>query len=119
MCNEDIRVKLESWGITDADADKIIISLTAENFINENRYANAFVKDKYHYNRWGRVKIASHLRAKKIGTESIRSALALIDENQYKQMIKDTLSGTPEISQSQKPVRPEREVDEVRIIKGI
>lgn len=92
LCIEDIRVKLESWGITDANADKIIITLIADNFINEDRYANAFVKDKYHYNRWGRVKIASHLRAKKIGTESIRSALTSIDETQYKQMIKDTLA---------------------------
>ena len=92
LCIGDIRVKLESWGITDADADKIIITLIAENFINEDRYANAFVRDKYHYNKWGRVKIASHLRAKKIGTEPIRSALASIDETQYKQMIKDTLT---------------------------
>jgi regulatory protein len=92
QCSEDLRSKLDSWGITDTDANKIISTLITENFINEDRYANAFVTDKFRYYKWGRVKIASHLGAKKIGTQSIRSALASIDEDQYKQMIRDILT---------------------------
>lgn len=92
QCSEDIRIKLDSWGINETDSTKIISTLNAENFINEERYANAFVTDKYRYYKWGRVKIASYLGAKKIGTGSIRSALTSIDEDQYKQMIRDILA---------------------------
>ncbi len=90
-CNEDIRIKLDSWGINNQDADKIINKLIAENFINEKRYAEAFVKDKYHHNKWGKVKIGSQLRAKKIASEVINSALAAVDEDQYRQNIRDIL----------------------------
>jgi regulatory protein len=90
-CSEDIRIKLESCGINNQDADKIIIKLIEENFVNEKRYAEAFVKDKYHHNKWGKVKIASQLRAKRIASEVIDSALALVDEDQYRRSIKDIL----------------------------
>ncbi len=92
LCSEDIRVKLDSWGINYSDSIKIISTLIAENFINEDRYANAFVTDKFRYYKWGRVKISSLLAAKKIAAESIRSALASIDEDHYKQMIRDILT---------------------------
>jgi regulatory protein len=92
QCSEDIRLKLDSWGINDTDSNKIISTLISENFINEDRYANAFVADKFRNNKWGRVKIVSLLGVKKIGTESIQSAIASIDEDQYKQMIRDILA---------------------------
>jgi regulatory protein len=91
-CSEDIRVKLDSWGINNPDADNIISRLIRENFINDKRYAEAFVKDKYHHNKWGKVKIASQLRAKRIASEVIDSALATVDEDQYRQTIKDVLA---------------------------
>ena len=92
LCSEDIRIKLNSWGLNETDASKVIGILIRENFINENRYANAFVKDKFRYNKWGRVKIAAHLSAKKIGAEAIRSALESVGEDQYRQTVRDILS---------------------------
>jgi regulatory protein len=91
-CSEDIRVKLDSWGINNPDSDNIISRLIRENFINDKRYAEAFVKDKYHHNKWGKVKITSQLRAKRIASEVIDSALATVDEDQYRQTIKDILA---------------------------
>jgi len=91
-CSEDIRAKLNSWGINNPDADDIISKLIRDNFINDKRYIEAFVKDKYHHNKWGKVKIAAHLRAKKIGAEYVESALAMLDENEYRQMIRDILA---------------------------
>ena len=91
-CSEDIRVKLESWSVNNQYADTIITRLIRENFINDKRYAEAFVKDKYHHNKWGKVKIASQLRAKRIASDLIDSALATVDEDQYRQGIKDILA---------------------------
>ena len=86
-CCEDIRIKLISWGVGNSDSEKIIDVLIRENFINESRYAKAFVKDKFNYNKWGKIKIASHLKMKKIPSEIIRSALDSIDYDAYTKLL--------------------------------
>jgi len=91
-CIEDIALKLQSWGVTKNDSEKIIATLLKENFINEERYAAAFTRDKFRYNKWGKVKISAHLRAKKIAGEVIRSALDKIDNELYRTLIKDLLT---------------------------
>jgi regulatory protein len=68
-CSDDIRAKLNSWGIGENDTEKIISALVTENFINEKRYSEAFVKDRFRYNKWGKVKIRANLRLKKIPAE--------------------------------------------------
>lgn len=91
FCSWDIQVKLESWGLNSSDAKSVISSLIKEDFINDKRYAEAFVRDKYRQNKWGKVKITAHLKAKNIASELISSALASLDDDQYRQMIRDTL----------------------------
>jgi len=90
-CSGDIRAKLDSWGLNDSEVNSVISTLIKEDFINDKRYAEAFVRDKYHHNKWGKVKIAAHLKAKKITSGQISSALALLDDDQYRQMVRDTL----------------------------
>src|SRR5664280_1308500 len=80
-CPEDIRLKLQSWGVSEADACRVIGILIKENFLNENRYAEAFVKDKFNYNKWGKVKITANLKLKKLPAGIIRSALGCIDDD--------------------------------------
>ena len=90
-CSGDIRAKLVSWGLNDSEVNSVISTLIKEDFINDKRYAEAFVRDKYHHNKWGKVKIAAHLKAKGIASGQISSALASLDEDQYRQMVRDTL----------------------------
>jgi len=91
-CSDDIRSKLRSWGAGEADSEKIISTLISENFLNETRYASAFVRDKFNYNKWGKVKIAAHLRAKQISPGIITSALNLIDNELYMRTMKEIIT---------------------------
>jgi regulatory protein len=91
FCCDDIRTKLLSWEIDNNDADKIIGILINENFINETRFATAFVRDKFKYNKWGKVKITAHLRVKKLPPEIITFALDSIDNKQYSKLLHDIL----------------------------
>jgi regulatory protein len=91
LCKEDIRKKLSLWGVETQDIEKIIAILIKERFIDETRYANAFVRDKFKYNKWGKVKIAMHLRHKKLPSEIIGEALDLIDHDQYVRFIRGVL----------------------------
>lgn len=91
-CISDLLVKLRSWGTDDNENARIIELLKKENFINEERYALAYVKDKYNYNKWGKIKIAAHLKSKKISGEMIEMALDTIDNETYKQTLSNLLT---------------------------
>jgi regulatory protein len=91
-CCYDIREKLIVWGIAKNDSEKIISVLIKENFINETRYANAFVKDKFKYNKWGKVKIAAHLKSKQIPEHIVRSAIDSIDYGEYMNVLKNLIA---------------------------
>jgi regulatory protein len=82
-CYSDIRQKLAAWEVKSDDAERILKQLTDGKFIDEERYATAFAKDKFRYNKWGKVKIASALRMKKIADEKISIGLNSIDESEY------------------------------------
>jgi regulatory protein len=90
-CTDDIRLKLQSWGVGETDIEKIIMNLIKENFINEKRYSEAFVKDKFKYNKWGKVKIRAGLKMKKIPGEMIKIAVDSIDNGLYKKTLEELL----------------------------
>ena len=74
QCPSDIYEKAQEWGLTEAEAARLVGCLTAEKYLDEARYVHAFVNDKFTYQHWGKVKIAYALRMK--GIED-----SLIDEN--------------------------------------
>ena len=61
--------------------------------MDDQRYARAYVADKYRFNHWGRVKIRFMLRSKRLPEELIDEALAGIDEEAYLEALGDFLIG--------------------------
>jgi regulatory protein len=88
----EIMSKLKLWGVEGIESDRIIQLLKNDNFINEERYALAFVKDKFRYNKWGKLKLSAHLRSKNISDEIIKKALDSIDDETYRQTIENIIS---------------------------
>jgi len=99
-CCSDIRKKLEGWQISYDDQDTIIQSLIDDKFIDEKRYSGFYVRDKYRFNKWGRIKIKYALKVKKIPSHDINTALKEIDDNEYKEnlisIVKNKLKSTKE-----------------------
>lgn len=91
-CSEDIRNNLMLWGVGTDDTKEIITILIKDNFVNELRYSTAFVKDRFNYNKWGKVKISSHLKAKHIPSDIIKAALDTIDNVHYTEVLKEILA---------------------------
>ncbi len=90
-CTADIREKLARWGVTEADSRTIIDRLVQERFIDEQRYAVAFVKDKFRFSGWGRIKMRYALQQKHIDGSDIGHALATFDEEQYNDRLLELL----------------------------
>ena len=81
--------KLLNWGLNQEETVPVLEKLTAEKFIDDERYSRSYVRDKFRFNKWGKVKITYHLRMEKIPGAIIESALEEIEENNYR----ETLAG--------------------------
>ena len=67
---------MKRWGVADDDARKVLARLQSERFIDDARYAEAFVRDKLNLSGWGAYKIKMSLRAKGISREVIEEVVA-------------------------------------------
>lgn len=86
-CEAEVRTKLFAWRISQRDADAIVESLISRRFVDDSRYAAAFVRDKYRFSRWGRRRITMALRQKNIDSDTIDEALEQIDEDEYNEIL--------------------------------
>lgn len=83
QCSFDLRQKLVKWGVERRHHDEIIGALEKAMFVDDARFARAYVRDKYRFNRWGRMKIIRGLMAKRISRVDIDSSLDEIDVKEY------------------------------------
>jgi regulatory protein len=91
-CKADIRQKLFEWKVETKDHNWILEHLEKENFIDETRYAGFYVRDKFRFNKWGKIKIEFELRSKQIPVEILKEALETIDSKQYLEACKNLLN---------------------------
>tara|TARA_A100001015_G_scaffold239477_1_gene272784 strand:- start:497 stop:946 length:450 start_codon:yes stop_codon:yes gene_type:complete len=89
-CHFDVINKLNKLGIYDDQIDEYICYLIDENFLSETRYSETFVRGKFNYNHWGRIKIKRELKLKNISEWNINNALKQIDDDQYEKKL-DTI----------------------------
>lgn len=87
----DIREKLTKWGLSRNDADSVLRQLTEQGFLDEVRFARAYVKDKFTFNGWGKIKIAHQLRQKGIPGDVIDDAMGVIDDERYRERLIELL----------------------------
>jgi regulatory protein len=102
-CSDDILNKLRSLGLNDKDAGEVLNRLEKDNFVSDKRYSRAFVNDKFRQNKWGKIKIAAMLRAKRISSEMISSALESIDEEQYMLTLRDIIARQRKVTKARTP----------------
>lgn len=91
QCLSDIEAKLGRYDLTEEERTRILRHLVEEKYVDDRRYAEAFVRDKYRFNKWGRIKIAQGLRMKNIDSETIKSAMEAIDEAEYLNILRDLI----------------------------
>ena len=91
QCVADIRKKLERWGLDATRRQAVIVRLEEEKFVNEARYARSFVRDKFRYNGWGRIKIVQALRQKGIPAAYIEDAMGEIEDEEYARILQKLL----------------------------
>lgn len=78
-----MRDKLFSFGLAPNDVDQIISQLIEEDYLNEQRFAEAFARGKFRMKHWGKVKIRYEMKQRRITEYCIKKAMKEIDEDEY------------------------------------
>lgn len=87
-CHNEVKEKLYSLGIRKVEQDPIIATLIEENYLNEERFAIAYAGGKFRIKQWGKIKIRSELKKRKVSDYCINKALKQIGDEEYLQTIK-------------------------------
>lgn len=86
-----IRQKLFSWKLSEDEARLILEKLISDKYIDDERYSKSFARDKFRFNKWGKIKIAHQLHADKIPSLIIESALKEITDSEYQETLLEIL----------------------------
>ena len=83
---------MKRWGVADDEARKVLARLQAERFIDDRRFAEAFVRDKLNLSGWGAYKIKMSLRAKGLSREVIEEVVSpMIEATDMKERLEDIM----------------------------
>lgn len=88
-CHSEVEKKLFDWGLAPDQVDALIADLIQHNFLNEGRFAEAYVSGKFRIKKWGRNKIKMHLKQKRVNEYSIKKSLAEIEEEEYLKVLEE------------------------------
>ena len=104
-CQQEMRDKMRRWEFDETAQNRIIARLVKERYIDDERYARAFVKDKIRYNKWGRRKVQQALWLKHIDADIQQRVLDEIDEKEYLDVLR------PLLKQKRKSIKAESDYE--------
>jgi len=89
--HKEVADKLKSYGLDEDEAGEIIIRLSREKLLDEERYAQAYARGKHRHNGWGRRRIRLELKAKGLSEFCIKSGMKELDGDEYYQKMQQLL----------------------------
>ena len=90
-CQHEMLEKMKRWELSEEAQARIMSKLIAERYVDDERYARAFVNDKIRYNKWGRRKVQQGLWLKRIDKDIQQTVLDEIDEKEYLNVLRPLL----------------------------
>lgn len=82
-CHKEVVSKLYDLRMIPDAIDHIVVKLMQDNFLNEERYAKAFVSGKFRIKKWGKQRLTRELKQKDIGKTLITMAIQNISDQEY------------------------------------
>ena len=104
-CQQEMRDKMRRWELDETVQNRIIDRLIKERYVDDERYARAFVKDKIRYNKWGRRKVQQALWKKRIDADVQQRVLDEIDAKEYLDVLR------PLLKQKRKSIKAESDYE--------
>lgn len=117
-CQSEIRTKLIEIKIYGEDLESIIAELITDNYLNEERYAMAFVRGKFRMKQWGKNKIKQELQMKKISPYCIKKGMQEITDEVYVETLKNILEKKKNLLQEADDFKRNQKLLQYAIGKG-
>ena len=115
---QEVRDKLYEWGLWPDAIENIIVNLIGGNFLNEERFAKAYVQGKFKQKNWGRIKIKQGLKLKKIPDALLKKALATIDADEYMATIAKVLQKKAALLKEKDPYKRRYKLQQYAVGRG-
>ena len=90
-CQWEMVEKMRKWEIPEEAQARIMERLVKERYVDDERFARAFAKDKVRYNKWGRRKVEQALWQKHIDEDIRKNVLNEIDDEEYLSVLRPLL----------------------------
>lgn len=91
-CTYEMTEKMRRWELTDEEQARVVARLVADRYVDDERYARAFVADKIRYNKWGRRKVEQALWMKRIDEPIRKRVLDSVDPQEYIDVLRPLLA---------------------------
>ncbi len=117
-CHQEVRQKLFSMKVGPERADSILVHLISHNFLNEERFAETYVRGKYNIKKWGRVRLTAELRRRDISKFIITKALSQISESSYLKTFHELAEKKAESIRETSPVKKKRKLADYLLYRG-
>jgi regulatory protein len=98
-CQWEMTEKMRRWELSEEAQARIMKRLTKERYVDDERFARAFIKDKIRYNKWGRRKVEQALWQKHIAEDIRQQTLDEVSNEEYLDVLK------PLIKQKSKTIK--------------
>ncbi len=90
-CEYEMQEKMRRWQLPDDAQARVMQRLVSERYVDDNRYALAFARDKVKYNKWGRRKVEQALWQKRIKDDIRQQVLDSIGDADYISVLRPLL----------------------------
>ena len=90
-CQWELLEKMRRWEMSEEAQARVMQRLVSERYVDDERYARAFVRDKVHYNKWGRRKVEQGLWLKHIDEDIRERVLDEVDDEEYLSVLRPLL----------------------------
>ena len=90
-CQHDLLEKMRRWEMSDEAQARVMQRLVSERYVDDERYARAFARDKIRYNKWGRRKVEQALWQKRIDEDIRQQVLDEVDDEEYLSVLRPLL----------------------------
>lgn len=90
-CQWEMTEKMRRWELAEEAQARVMQRLVSERYVDDERYARAFVKDKVRYNKWGRRKVEQALWQKHIDESVRQQVLDEVDDDEYISILRPML----------------------------
>ncbi len=117
-CHKEVVSKLIAMNMIPEARDVVIGHLIEHNFLNETRFAKAFVHGKFRIKKWGRIRLSRELKFRDISTYNINLALKELSDDTYLATFHDLAEKKASSIRESHPLKKKKKLADYLLYRG-